>query len=458
MAGLPPTPDRTDVYSRVPFGESVRLWAKVGVLSFGGPAGQIALMHRLIVDEKKWLGETRFLHALNYCMLLPGPEAQQLATYIGWLMHGVWGGLLAGLLFILPGALVMLGLSLLFVTYGELALVQALFNGLKAAILAIVIEALLRIARRALKDNIHWIIAGAAFAALFFFAVPFPLVVLAAGLTGLAALRAGNPRNHEPSPTTEGLIDRQIAEGALTHIRPTIAGTLRAVALWALIWLGPVVVLIAALGRDHVFSDIAVFFSTMAIVTFGGAYAVLAYVAQEAVTTYGWLGPDEMLKGLALAETTPGPLILVLEFVGFLAAFRDAGGLSSYVAGILGAALTLWVTFAPSFLWIFAGAPYAEHLRDNPALRGALAAITAAVVGVVLNLTLWFALHVLFADVQQVAWGPFATHLPVLGSLDASALVLSLFAIVLVFVAHAPLLVTLAALGAAGVAASAIPT
>lgn len=440
----------------IPFAESVRLWTKVGLLSFGGPAAQIALMHRLVVDEKKWLGEARFLHALNYCMLLPGPEAQQLATYIGWLMHGVKGGLVAGLLFILPGAAIMLGLSALYVAYGDVPFVEAVFYGIKAAVLAIVIEAVLRIAKRALKSRLLIGLGVLAFVAIFFFAVPFPLVVLGAGLIGFAAVRDGTSGGDNAKANEQGLIDRLIAEGKLTHIAPRLTRTLAAIAVWGALWLIPAVALFAALGPTHVYTDIALFFSSMAVVTFGGAYAVLAYVAQEAVAFYAWLSPEEMLKGLALAETTPGPLILVLEFVGFLAAFRDAGGLNPYLAGVLGALLTLWVTFTPSFLWIFAGAPYAERARGNKALSGALAAITAAVVGVILNLAIWFALHVVFARVTDVWVGPLRLYTPDAATLDPFALALAIAAAIALLRFKLPILALLALSAALGFAVKAI--
>jgi chromate transporter len=414
------------------FREALKLWAYIGCVNFGGPAGQIALMHKLIVDERKWIGDARFFHALNYCMLLPGPEAQQLATYIGWLMHGVKGGLAAGLLFILPGALVMLGLSILYVNYAEFAIVNAIFYGVKAAVLAIVVEAIFRIAKRAFTGAaMPWIATGA-FVALFFFAVPFPIVVLAAALIGFFGMRLA-PDQFRASghaakvAVTEGAVDAAFARGELTHTRATPSQTSFTVALWLVIWLLPVGVLIALLGHDSVFAKLAIFFSKMSVVTFGGAYAVLAYVAQEAVATYHWVTAPQMLEGLALAETTPGPLILVLQHVGFLAAFRNAG-IDPFLAGVLGAAVTLWVTFAPSFLWIFAGAPYAERVRENRALSAALAAITAAVVGVILNLAIWFALHVVFAKVETRDIGPLHLQIPDISSLDPAALALAIVA------------------------------
>jgi chromate transporter len=396
------------------FKEALAVWARIGVLSFGGPAGQIALMHRVLVDERKWIGEEPFLHALNFCMLLPGPEAMQLATYVGWRLHGTLGGLAAGLLFVLPGAFVVLALSIAYALYGQVPFVEAAFVGIKAAVLVIVIEALLRVAKRALREPAHWLIAGAAFVAIFFFDVPFPLVIAGAALLGyaLAATKAAPPKAQgeaSPLPLTE---------------------TLRTAGLWLAIWILPLVLLAAIFGRDHVFTDIAIFFSKLAIVTFGGAYAVLAYMAQQAVDTYGWLSAGEMLDGLGLAETTPGPLILVTEFVGFIAGYRF-GGDPKLVFGLLGAAITLWATFAPCFLWIFVGAPYVERLGASSKLAGALSAVTAAVVGVILNLSLWFALHVVFATVEPVWHGPLRLWQPDVATLDVKAVVLSALAALL---------------------------
>jgi chromate transporter len=397
------------------FNEALAVWARIGVISFGGPAGQIALMHRVLVDERKWISEERFLHALNFCMLLPGPEAMQLATYIGWRLNGTLGGLAAGLLFVLPGALVVLALSIAYVLYGHVPMVEAAFVGIKAAVLIIVVEALLRVAKRALREPAHWIIAAAAFIAIFFFAVPFPLVIAGAALVGY--LLAGTQLSASPEPA------------AKTSPVP-LAQTLGTASLWLAIWILPLALLAVTFGHDHVFTDIAIFFSKLAIVTFGGAYSVLAYMAQQAVETYGWLSAGEMLDGLGLAETTPGPLILVTEFVGFIAGYRF-GGEPKLVFGLLGAAVTLWATFAPCFLWIFAGAPYVERLSTNPRLTGALSAITAAVVGVILNLSLWFALHVFFAKVEPVWRGPLRLWLPDAATLDPKAVALSALAALL---------------------------
>ncbi|MDZ4737772.1 MAG: chromate efflux transporter [Rhodospirillaceae bacterium] len=395
------------------FREAVRTWFKIGCLGFGGPAGQIALMHRIVVDEKRWLDERRFLHALNFCMLLPGPEAQQLATYIGWRLHGTRGGLAAGLLFVLPGAVIVLALSLVYAFYRDVALVAAIFYGIKPAVAAIVVEALVRIGRRALKGPLHVAIAAFAFVGIFLFDLPFPLIIAAAGLAGLLL----------PIPHAERTDEVSVA-GAV----PSLGRTLATILIWAAIWLGPVIALFLAFGQGHVLSDIAIFFSKMAVVTFGGAYAVLAYVAQAAVGDFGWLAPGEMVDGLGLAETTPGPLILVLQFVGFMAAFRDGLGIDPALAGAIGAALVLWVTFAPCFLWIFAAAPYVERLYANRTLGRILAAITAAVVGVILNLALWFLLHVLFADVRQTRLGPLHLSIPEWSTIDPFALLLAVAA------------------------------
>ena len=370
---------------------------RIGILSFGGPAAQIALMHRVLVEEERWLDEPRFLGALSFCMLLPGPEAMQLATYSGWQLRGVPGGLLAGLLFVVPGALVVLGLAMLYAAGGHLPLVAALFLGIKGAVLVIVIEALLRVADRALHSAVHWIVAALAFVGIFFLSVPFPVIILAAALAGFLFLGGRSPGNAKPPSRGGG----------------SLSGTARTVASWMAVWWTPVL-LLAAVGGYDILVQIGNFFSRLAVVTFGGAYAVLAYLAQDVVTHHGWLTAGEMMDGLGLAETTPGPLILVTEFVGYIAAYR-AGGLSM---GIAGALVTLWVTFAPCFLWIFAGAPYIEQLTAQPRLKGALEAITAAVVGVILNLSIWFSLHVLFAELSSQQSGPVKLLVPDWYSLD----------------------------------------
>jgi chromate transporter len=437
--------------------EATKVWARIGLLSFGGPAGQIALMHRELVDERRWIGERRFLHALNYCMLLPGPEAQQLAVYIGWLMHRTWGGLIAGLLFILPGALVMAALSVGYALYRETPLVGALFFGIKAAVLAVVVEAVLRIGRRALKNRTMVAIAVTAFIGIYVFRVPFPLIVLAAGLIGwIGSLYApsqfsGTGHGGNTAPDIKGTVDIMFERGELAHADPSWSRTWRVLVVGLLLWLGPVLTIRILLGPESVWTQIGAFFSTMAVVTFGGAYAVLAYVAQAAVENYGWLAPGEMVDGLGLAETTPGPLILVLQFVGFLAAFRASGALDPLVAGCLGMLLVLWVTFVPSFLWIFAGAPYVEALRNNRAVSAALSAITAAVVGVIMNLALWFALHVVFREVVTFDMFGIGPDVPVLTSIDWRAALLAAAAMIAMLRFKAGMIVTLAACALAGV-------
>jgi chromate transporter len=438
MTGIPAAaPAALGTAAAPSLGEALRVWAKIGVLSFGGPAGQIALMHRVLVDEKRWIDEPRFLSALNFCMLLPGPEATQLATYVGWRLHGVKGGLAAGLLFVLPGALVILALSLLYAGLGNLPVAQALFVGIQAAVLAIVVEALLRVAMRALKGGADWLIAGTAFAGIFFLKVPFPLIVIAAALYGFWRGIGQAREATVPAPAVSAL------------------ATARTGVVWLAIWVVPLLAVAGIFGGGHVLAEIGWFFSKLAVVTFGGAYAVLAYMAQDVVQHYRWLGPSEMLDGLGLAETTPGPLILVTEFVGFQAAFRHGGG-NPWAMGTLGAVVALWATFAPCFLWIFAGAPYIERLNAEPKLKSALAAVTAAVVGVILNLTVWFGLHVLFASLHQVSAGPLSFLVPDPASLSLKAALLATVAAFLLFVLHRGILTTLAvcsALAFAGFAA-----
>lgn len=451
----------TDTAAETPtaptFAEATKVWAKIGLLSFGGPAGQIALMHRELVEKRRWIGEQRFLHALNYCMLLPGPEAQQLAVYIGWLMHRTAGGLVAGILFVLPGAFVMLGLSILYAFYRSVPLIDALFLGVKAAVLAVVVEAVLRIGKRALKNRVMIGIAVAAFIGIFVLRIPFPLIILIAGLVGWIGSRsapqlfAGNGHGgNGAAPDFKGVVDLMFERGELAHADPSPARALRVLAVWLPVWLGPVALLWLLTGTDSVWTQIGGFFSTMAVVTFGGAYAVLAYVAQAAVDTFGWLAAGEMVDGLGLAETTPGPLIMVLQFVGFLAAFRAPGALDPLVAGCLGALLTTWVTFAPCFLWIFLGAPYVEALRGNKAISAALTAITAAVVGVVMNLAVWFALHVVFREVRPFEIFGIGPDLPVLASIDWRAAVLAAAAMIAMLRFKVGMIQTLGACAAAG--------
>ncbi|MFN3743725.1 MAG: chromate efflux transporter [Hyphomicrobiaceae bacterium] len=415
------------------FTEALGVWARIGLISFGGPAGQIALMHRVLVEERKWIDERAYLQALNFCMLLPGPEAMQLATYVGWRLHGTLGGLAAGLLFVLPGALVILVLAALYAIFGTLPLAVALLVGIKAAVLAIVVEALIRIARRGLTATAHRWLAAIAFIAIFLLGVPFPLIVLAAALYGFAT--GAGPVDHAPRAAPP----------------VSLAATLRTAAVWLAIWLVPLAMLAMLFGSTHVIAQLGLLFSKLAVVTFGGAYAVLAYLAQAAVQHYGWLVPGEMVDALGFAETTPGPLILVNEFVGFLAAYRHGGG-PPLLMGSLGALVALWATFAPCFLWIFVGAPYIERINAEPRLRAALAAVTAAVVGVILNLTVWFALNVLFHESTTTWYGPLRLYLPSASTLDPVALVLTLVAFALLFRLHRGIMTTLTVCGAFGVA------
>ncbi len=422
--------------------EALKVWFKIGCLSFGGPAGQIATMHRILVDEKKWVDEPRFLHALNFCMLLPGPEAQQLATYIGWLLHGVRGGLTAGILFVVPGALVMLGLSLLYALGRGLSLVDGALFGIKAAVLVIVVEALIRIGRRALKTNVLVGLAGLAFIGIFCFDLPFPLIVVAAAIIGYFVAQS--------SPGLIGL--KANAENVAAHAPGRWRQAAIATVTGLVLWWAPVALAVVTLGSNHVLVSIGTFFSKLAVVTFGGAYAVLAYMAQEVVETNHWLTAPEMVDALGLAETTPGPLILVTQFVGFLAAYRDALPYSPVTAGILGAVMTTWVTFTPSMLWIFAGASFIEQLRGNRKLAGALAAITAAVVGVILNLSVWFALHVLFGHVTErhTGWLRWYAFDPL--ALDLKTTGLAAIAGVLAFWLHRSLIEVVAVMAALGIA------
>jgi chromate transporter len=432
----------TEVTARPTFSEAFMVWLKIGCINFGGPAGQIALMHRVVVDEKKWVDEARFLHALNFCMLLPGPEAQKLATYLGWLLHGVRGGLSAGILFIIPGALVMLGLSLLYALGRGVSVVDGALFGIKAAVLVIVVEALVRIGKRALKTTLLLSLAGAAFIGIFFLALPFPLIVAGAALIGyFVAQRApgqlGISGKHETVPPP--------AKDRWRHF--AIASIVGLIAWWA-----PVALAALLFGPNHVLVSIGMFFSKLAVVSFGGAYALLAYMAQQAVDTYGWMTAPEMVDGLGLAETTPGPLILVTQFVGFLAAFRDAAPFSPITAGVIGAAMTTWVTFVPSMLWIFAGAPFIERLRANRQLSGALAAITAAVVGVILNLSVWFALNVLFGKLTEMHAGPVRWYAFDPLALDLRASALAAIAAVLAFGLHRSLIEVVVVMAGLGVA------
>jgi chromate transporter len=419
----------------VSFGQAVKVWTRIALLSFGGPAGQIAVMHRILVDEKKWIGEERFLHALNFCMLLPGPEAQQLAIYIGWLLHRVKGGLVAGTLFVLPGALAIMALSWAYVLIGKAAPVAGLLFGLKAAVVAIVFQAVGRIGSRALSNGPKRAIASVAFFSLFFLHVPFPIVILAAGTVGWLAGRAGVPAFAGGAGHAAKAGATTDAESALGTEIPEHAragfGRIAGVSLLLLaVWLMPVGLLVAFAPADSAFAQIATFFSKMAMLTFGGAYAVLAWAGQAAVEKYHWLSPTEMLDGLGLAESTPGPLIMVTQYVGFLGAYRHSDGMSPLLAGTLGGLLTTWVTFVPCFLWIFLGAPYIERLRQNRALAAALSAITAAVVGVILNLALWFALHFWFGQMDDLHLGMLHLPDPKAASIDLVAFGLSVAALI----------------------------
>jgi chromate transporter len=437
----------------ISFGEAVRVWIRVALNSFGGPAGQIAVMHKILVEEKKWISENRFLHALNYCMLLPGPEAQQLATYIGWLMHGTRGGLTSGLLFIAPGFLALLVLSLLYALFQQTTFIEALFFGVKAAVLALVLEAVMRVSKRALKNPVMYTIAALAFIAIFFFNVPFPIIVLSAGLIGFIGGRVAPDTFYvikgqaDKNVSDEGFV---ITDAIASEVKPAFGKTLQTTFVWLAIWLLPLALLYLALGGQHVFVKLAQFFSQAALVTFGGAYSVLAYVAQQAVDVFGWLRADEMLIGLSMAETTPGPLIMVNQFVGFMGAYRFAGGMDAVLSGIIGSVITVWATFAPCFLFIFVGAPFIESLRQNKTLSTTLSAITAAVVGVILNLGIWFALHVIFGVVNDVQSGVLHLSVPEWSTLDVPALLLSVLAFFFIFRLHWGMFQTLGICAALG--------
>jgi chromate transporter len=438
----------------VSLAEAFRVWLRVAALSFGGPAGQIAVMHRIIVDEKKWVGENRFLHALSYCMLLPGPEAHQLAIYIGWLMHRWPGAIIAGGLFVLPGIISIMALSVIYAAYGSVPVITALFLGMKAAVLAIVLHAVQRVGSRALKSRPMLVLAALAFIGIFFFNVPFPLIVVGAGIIGFIAAQAGSTafqvggaHGGGHASTDEGLLGAELPK----HARPSVGRALRVSALWLALWLLPVIVIGYAQGGSDVFAQIGLFFSKMAVVTFGGAYAVLAYMAQQTVETYGWLRPGEMLDGLGMAETTPGPLIMVVQFVGFLAAYRDPGALPPMLAAACGGLFASWCTFVPCFLWIGLGAPFIERLRDNKPLSGALAGITAAVVGVILNLAIWFALHTWFREAWHLRGFGFSFDVPVIGTFEPWTILLSVTAMIAIFRFKAGMIPTLLACSAAGV-------
>ena len=422
----------------VSFRDALRVWARVALYSFGGPTGQIAFMHRILVEEERWISERRFLHALNYCMLLPGPEAQQLTVYVGWLMHGIRGGLVAGIFFVIPGFIAILGLSLVYAAFRHVTAVEGLFFGLKAAVLAVVLDAVLRIGKRALGHWVMVLVAILAFIAIFFFDVLFPLIVLGAALLGLIGSRVapsvwsrGAPdANEDVEAEEEGPLH---GDDAGASARPTLVRALRVSVVCLFLWFSPLVLLGWLYGAGSLYVTVGTFFSKAAVVTFGGAYAVLAYIAQEAVETYGWLRPGEMLDGLGMAETTPGPLIQVVQFVGFMGAFRNPAPLDPIAGGILASVITTWVTFVPCFLWIFLGAPYIEYLRGNRWLNAALTTVTAAVVGVILNLAAWFSLHTLFATVSEIRWLGMRLLTPDPWSLDPVALAISVAAFVALF-------------------------
>jgi chromate transporter len=427
--------ERRQESSAIPFRTAVRTWFVISLQTFGGPAGQIAVMQRTLVDDKRWIGQRRFLHAMNYCMLLPGPEAQQLATYVGWLLHGTRGGLVAGGLFVLPGVVALLALSAVYVAFGSTVAVTALFAGLAPAVLAIVTQAVIRVAKRALTSPALAAIAVVAFLALALFAVPFPLVVLAAGLVGWALARrrpSAVPAGAKAEAADTGPAP-VIPDDVLHTELPSTRRTLRVLLVGLVVWGVPIAAVALLTGAGSVFTQQGLFFSGAAVVTFGGAYAVLAYVAQQAVQVYGWLAPGEMVRGLALAETTPGPLIMVVQFVAFLGAYRSPGELDPWVAAVLASLLVTWVTFVPSFLFVLLGAPYMERLRGNRSLSAALTGITAAVVGVIANLGVYFAVHTLFRETRAVDRLRLSMELPDLTTLRPVALAIAIVAAVLIF-------------------------
>jgi chromate transporter len=457
-APQPPTaapPDRPHQQTVVPFRTAVRAWFVISLQTFGGPAGQIAVMQRTLVDEKRWIGQRRFLHALNYCMLLPGPEAQQLAIYVGWLLHGTAGGLVAGSLFVLPGMVALLALSAVYVAFGSTVAVTALFAGLAAAVLAIVAQAVVRVAKRALNSRALVALAVAAFLALALFGVPFPIVVAAAGVAGWALGRwrpSALPQRGTAEAADAGP-PPVISDDVLHTETPSTHRTVKVLLIGLLVWSVPVAAVALLTGDDSVFTQQGLFFSGAAVVTFGGAYAVLAYVAQQAVAVYGWLTPGEMVRGLALAETTPGPLIMVVQFVAFLGAYRHAGGLDPWVAAVLASLLVTWVTFVPCFLFVLLGAPYMERLRGNRSLSAALTGITAAVVGVIANLGVYFAIHTVFADTVTVDRAVLHLQLPDLTTLRPVPLVITVVAAVLLFRVKWSVLRTLGVCAVLGLAA-----
>jgi chromate transporter len=415
----------------IPLGEATRAWFAISLQTFGGPAGQIAVMQHKLVDEKRWIGQRRFLHALNYCMLLPGPEAQQLAIYTGWLLNGTLGGLIAGVLFVLPGLVALLALTIAYLAAGDTTLVAGLFAGLAPAVIAIVVQAVWRVGRRALTHAALVALAVAAFVALVAFSAPFPLVVLVAAALGWLLARRYPELQRLGSHGDDDGPEPLISDDALHHSRPSGRRTAGVLGAGLVLWGLPMLLVVGLLGGSSVYTDIGLFFAGTALITFGGAYAVLAYVAQQAVGAYGWLSPGEMVQGLALAETTPGPLIMVTQWVGGVAGYRDPGTLDPWTGMLVGSLLTTWVTFVPCFVFIFLGAPYVERLRDNVHLTAALTGITAAVVGVIASLAVFFALHTLFDDTREVTAGPLGLEVPVLSSWDPLALALTALGLVL---------------------------
>ncbi len=460
MASPGDQPDQTAPSARglISLGEATRAWFAISLQTFGGPAGQIAVMQHALVDEKRWIGQKRFLHALSFCTLLPGPEAQQLAIYIGWLLNGVRGGLIAGSLFVLPGMLALLGLSALYVGAGDTTIMTAVLAAIAPAVLVIVAQAVVRVGGRALGHPALVALAVAAFLALSIFKSPFPLVIGVAAAVGWALGRWAPQTMREPKPH-EAVPDGPtplIADDQLHTERPSRTHSLKVIGVGLVAWAVPVGAVLAVAGRDSIFADQALFFTGAALVTFGGAYAVLAYVAQQAVQVYGWLTPSEMITGLALAETTPGPLIMVVQFVAFVGAYNDPGSLNPWVAAVVASLLTTWVTFVPCFVFVFVGAPYVERLRGNHALSAALTGIMAAVVGVIANLAIYFAIHTLFRDVSTFTWGPVDLQVPHLDSLKPLSLAVATFAAVLLFRAKWSVLRTLGACALVGLCAGII--
>lgn len=430
---------------KLPFKEALKVWIKVAIHSFGGPAGQIAVMHKILVEEKKWISENRFLHAMNYCMLLPGPEAQQLATYIGWLLHKTKGGLVAGILFILPGFISILILSILYAAYRDVGIVEAIFFGIKPAVLAIVIGAVIKIGKRALKNEVMLLMAALAFIAIFFFEVDFPYIVITAGLIGFIGGKLWEEKFHVIKGHNDKFNqeDNYVIDSHIEPVKPSLKKTVKTVLLFMALWAIPLMVIGLWVGVESIFFTEGIFFSKTAVVTFGGAYAVLAYIAQKAVEDYGWLQSGEMLDGLGMAETTPGPLIQVVQFVGFMGAYRLSGTMDPLLAGILASLLVTWTTFVPCFLFIFTGAPYIEYLQGNKNLTTALSGITAAVVGVVLNLGAWFAIHTLFGNVNESHSFGIKLMIPEWASINLPSLIIGLIAAFVYFILNWDMLKTI---------------